>query len=1120
MKTMRWILFACSLFIAGPRAHAELPQAAQVLKETGVSAGLAVVVGTTDGALEAELTNEGKMLVQGLALSDEAALKARQHIFGKRLYGLASVSVVKTVTTLPYYDRLVNLLVADLDALGKDAPSKEEIDRVLGYEGVAYLKRDGKWTKSVLKTPPEVDSWTHYHYDASCNAVSQDRVVGPPNAYRWLDGPFLMNLVGGFRTSDGVAVQINPAYSAHRDQPKIAEGMRGVRLWARDAQSGVMLWHRPVLPERAQYTYAGTYTETFVAAGGRVYIYDFLDAEKVALISLNLRSGVVERVFDQGVVCRKADWPGSTEKNADWRKWASERFAWSMVLAHDGKVVQMVRDRIVVMDAASGNIVWRKQAPQGLQYLRAIIVGDRLVAQSAKVEYGQWGGGPAGNHQSRKMDLVAVEAWQWKDGAPLWRADISGLSQGGGHDALFHQGMSGCEPHVLLPHGKGLRLMSAKDGSTIWENATGNMIGYHIIGDRIFLGHGGTPVFGGVLMRATGQSDPTPRNGGTNQSACDAPSATVNWFMGKRNFVPVQRKEGWPHWVAMRCFGKKCGEKAACSYGSVFGLASFCGCDQFIRGSGACYAIKPVRAVPDAARLVQRETTALGPVAPQTESLKGPTAAFWERPEGLSAYWWNSNFRGGTDFRYWTAYGTRQTEPAKAGDLTLRAHVNEHRLAAMRDGKEVWNFVANARIGCPPVVYKDLAIFGGHDGCVYAVKLADGAPAWRFLAAPADLRHMVIGQLESAWPVFGVLLDGDKLYCSAGRHEELDGGIHFYCLDAASGGIQWHVVRRRGMESNFDEYRRRKNHTATWVEEDAARGVLTPWVLKQLKEGKQLDGRAQVNGQLALRDGQLWLNDMPMADLAAPKDDIMYLRTLVPPQLVGADGIGDVKALITALGDDDWMARVMAASQLGAAGVQAHQAVPALRTAVSDRNTAVRAAAVRAIADIGAIEPALPELLAAARDPQKAVHEPAGEALGRIGAPALPGLVAVLGDGNPTVARNAASALGRGDALIDVSTVPTLMTILKADSDETRTLCEQAAAMHGDPKVGAPYFDRQLNARLRGNPLVSVLARTGEPGLKAADDWAKAGDRVVQAYAQAVRKEAEEFKKRPAGGAR
>ena len=38
---------------------ADAPTAAQILKETGVSAGLAVVVGTTDGVLEADLTNGG-----------------------------------------------------------------------------------------------------------------------------------------------------------------------------------------------------------------------------------------------------------------------------------------------------------------------------------------------------------------------------------------------------------------------------------------------------------------------------------------------------------------------------------------------------------------------------------------------------------------------------------------------------------------------------------------------------------------------------------------------------------------------------------------------------------------------------------------------------------------------------------------------------------------------------------------------------------------------------------------------------------------------------------------------------------------------------------------------------
>jgi hypothetical protein len=311
-----------------------------------------------------------------------------------------------------------------------------------------------------------------------------------------------------------------------------------------------------------------------------------------------------------------------------------------------------------------------------------------------------------------------------------------------------------------------------------------------------------------------------------------------------------------------------------------------CGCDQFIRGSCACYAVRPVQPVADDRRVTKTGASALaGALERQVEALKSPAAAFWVKPENLSAYWYTGQFRSVRDIAYWPAYGQIKTEAATAGDLALAACINEHRLTATRDGREVWNFIAGGRIPAPPVIHGGLAIFACHDGHVYAVKIKDGSLAWRFLAAPVDRRHVVVGQVESAWPVFGVVLDGDRLYCSAGRQEELDGGIHFYCLDAATGAAKWHVHRRRGMESNLDEYRRRKNHTANWIEEDAGKGVFTPWVLAQLRAGKLIDGRAQLNDPLELRDGKLWLHGMPMVDLADPEDDITYPKTLVPPQL-------------------------------------------------------------------------------------------------------------------------------------------------------------------------------------------------------------------------------------------
>ena len=67
--------------------------------------------------------------------------------------------------------------------------------------------------------------------------------------------------------------------------------------------------------------------------------------------------------------------------------------------------------------------------------------------------------------------------------------------------------------------------------------------------------------------------------------------------MGKRNFMPVEPRPDWPDWISLRCMGKKCGERAAASYGSIYGVSPHCGCDQFIRGTAAFYAVEPTAPV-------------------------------------------------------------------------------------------------------------------------------------------------------------------------------------------------------------------------------------------------------------------------------------------------------------------------------------------------------------------------------------------------------------------------------------------------------------------------------------------------------------------------------------------
>ena len=66
---------------------------------------------------------------------------------------------------------------------------REEMLRVLAPGGVAYVKDNRQWTKTVKPWPAEIDEWTHYLHDAGGNAVARDTRVGPPRHIQWMAAP-------------------------------------------------------------------------------------------------------------------------------------------------------------------------------------------------------------------------------------------------------------------------------------------------------------------------------------------------------------------------------------------------------------------------------------------------------------------------------------------------------------------------------------------------------------------------------------------------------------------------------------------------------------------------------------------------------------------------------------------------------------------------------------------------------------------------------------------------------------------------------------------------------------------------------------------------------------------
>ena len=90
--------------------------AAQILKQTGVTGGFIVHLGVGSGELTAALRQGEGIQVQGLDRDVEVVQRAREHIRSMGVYGDVAVDVLDG-SQLPYIDNLVNLMVIE-DASG------------------------------------------------------------------------------------------------------------------------------------------------------------------------------------------------------------------------------------------------------------------------------------------------------------------------------------------------------------------------------------------------------------------------------------------------------------------------------------------------------------------------------------------------------------------------------------------------------------------------------------------------------------------------------------------------------------------------------------------------------------------------------------------------------------------------------------------------------------------------------------------------------------------------------------------------------------------------------------------------------------------------------------------
>ncbi len=784
-------------------ANSDPGLAEDILKDAGVAGGLVVHVGCGDGRLTAALHSGDGYLVQGLAANAKDIAAARERIFSLGLSGRVPIDRWQG-GTLPYVDNLVNLVVVSSPAL---AP-RDEILRVLTPDGTAvFLDTTGSEEKAkriVKPWPDEIDEWTHYLHGPDNNAVARDRVVGAPRRMQWVADPRwtrhhnTLNSISSVVTANGRLFYIvDEASPANMNLPG------RWAIVARGAFNGVMLWKKPMdsWASHRQRFRSGPpqLPRLLVASSQRLYVpldlgepVSAIDAATGKTVATFAETKGAEEIIlaDKTLLVLKGD---AVAEHALTDRTARKLHGFP------------VKKTLVAVNAGSGKTIW-SWSPEG----------DPLPLTLAS----------DGSNAYIRMDVGVIcldmtsgkERWRHLAGQPEKRKSISY----GKDNLLVVDGVVLCNLNAMLT------ALSARDGKKLWECNAGTSfhepVDVFVIDGLVWhkVGHKADPMRVPPDQREgrdlhTGElkvKDAVPLHLVTpgHHFRCYRAKATERFIiMGKRGVEMVDLcgdNHSRNNWV-----------RGTCQYGVMpangllYVPPTSCGCysEAALRGFWA-YAPDSPGASPEQHLVAESERLGKGIAYGEIAEAEPHDTDSWP------TYRQNAH-RGGvaaTDVgpklkQAWiTKLGSSLTQPVVAGGRVVLADRDAGIVYTLEPdgGKVLWKHFAAGRVDSPPTLHEGKVLFGSGDGRVTCLRLIDGAVAWRFLAAPADLRTVAFDRLESPWPVSGsvLVLDG-VAYACAGRSSWIDGGMYLYALDSATG----EVLHRSQVSSPQPEYEEQEN---------------------------------------------------------------------------------------------------------------------------------------------------------------------------------------------------------------------------------------------------------------------------------------------------------------------
>ena len=790
------LVATAALLASGTLALAadEQQLAQQIIQQTGVRGGLIVHINCGDAKLTNALAISESFLVHGLDTNAAKVRVARENVQASGRYGRVSIDTWDG-RKLPYVDNLVNLVVAQ-----QGAPATDELLRVLVPGGVAYVQRDGRWTKSVKPRTKKIDDWTHYLHDASGNPVARDRVVGPPRHMQWVGSP-TWTRHHDHMSSFSAMVSANGRVFYIIDEGPRAEIQLPPEwmLVARDAFNGAVLWKRPLNDWHTHLwplkSGPAQLPRRLVAVGDTVYMTPGLRAPVTAI---DAATGKTVRTYEQtratdeiivrdGVLLvvvneKPAEKPWSTQRtHASYDQLRSEPEKW----AWDGAA-----RAIVAVEANSGETLWRHKSAVAPMTLAAdkdhvyFFDGNKVAALGRSSGKVQWASQPL-------PAAKPIRTWF----APTLVVNDGVIVFAGGEKIARHRG--GNDTMTALDAASGKALWSAAHPASGYDSPEDVFIIDGLVWTAPTTNRRDTGKFTGRDLRTGKVMRTFPADDGDHMPhhRCHPAKATEKFILASRTgieYVDLEAK----HW------NRNDWVRGACLYGIMpangltYAPPQSCACYLVakLNGLNALAADTPGRRVPETIPTAGRIETgpAYGKVSlatgDKTDPLDWPTYRGSAQRSGST----RAAVPAALKQTWQTKLGGRLSSPVIAEGRAFVASIDRHAVHAldMDTGRSLWTFTAGGRIDSPPTIWRSGVYFGSADGWIYCLRSTDGAMAWRFRAAARDQRLAAFEQLESVWPVHGsVLIREGVIHAVAGRSMFLDGGLRYVRLDAGTGEL-------------------------------------------------------------------------------------------------------------------------------------------------------------------------------------------------------------------------------------------------------------------------------------------------------------------------------------------